>query len=213
MPYTPLCGNCKQAGHTAEECNGSRREGPRNNNGQSCNNDTSAKLVLVSSDYPINGQNNNCNVNYMGVMNELIQENNFKMEPIESNLNSTKGLVQNVERVITRSRVAKQKPDGAQPIILADVTSPIVLDEIVGSKPIEEPIVPIRPEEQNLSIPIKNNVQPQEPSQVSLPTDQTMPIVTPNLRETRTLNPIGNADYQEYNPAPTVFVHPLKDRM
>ena len=47
-------------------------------------------------------------------MSESIQENNFKMEPIESNLNLTKGLVRNVERVITRSRVAKRNPDGAQ---------------------------------------------------------------------------------------------------
>jgi len=33
IPYVPLCGNYNQVSHTAEECNGPKRENPRNNNG------------------------------------------------------------------------------------------------------------------------------------------------------------------------------------
>jgi hypothetical protein len=66
IPYIPLCGNCKQNGHTAEECNGPKREGPRdnNNNGQGNNSrDNSAKLVQLPDDYDMKSNNNNNNNN------------------------------------------------------------------------------------------------------------------------------------------------------
>jgi hypothetical protein len=65
-PQNPLCGNCKQNGHTAEECNGPKREGPRdnNNNGQGNNSrDNSAKLVQLPDDYDMKSNNNNNNNN------------------------------------------------------------------------------------------------------------------------------------------------------
>ena len=46
ISYIPLCGNCKQNGHTSEECNAPKRAGPRDNDGY-VKRDPTAKLVLI----------------------------------------------------------------------------------------------------------------------------------------------------------------------
>jgi hypothetical protein len=142
IPYIPLCGNCKQNGHTAEECNGPKREGPRdnNNNGQGNNSrDNSAKLVQLSDDYDMksnnnnnnnnngNNQNVNRNVNYVGVIRD---------NPMP-NLEILPNRVHNVIGVRTRDMLAKQIPTSSQPIVPPPVPLPI---ETSGSE--KEPSIP-----------------------------------------------------------------------
>ena len=44
--YVPMCGNCKQNGHTADECNAPKKFDPRDNDGY-IKPDPSPKLVLI----------------------------------------------------------------------------------------------------------------------------------------------------------------------
>ena len=45
----------------------------------------------------------------------------------------------NVDRVITKARANKEKPDGKQPLKLADVISPLNAEPIKASQPIRLP--------------------------------------------------------------------------
>lgn len=109
--------------HKAKECNGPIRDGLRDNDGMGCDKDTSAKLVFLSDDYPNNNnnKNNNRNINHVEIITESIEMNNQLTRPIENDLSSSMGPIQNVERIITRATVTKQKLEGAQSNIIVDV--------------------------------------------------------------------------------------------
>jgi hypothetical protein len=121
IPYISICGNCKQNGHTAEEYNGPRREGPRdnndNNNQGNKSRDNSAKLVLLPNDYNMNSNNNsnnnnqnvNRNVNHV----DVIRDNSI----IEIDSPTPIDRVHNVIGVRTRGMLAKQIPSNSQPIV------------------------------------------------------------------------------------------------
>ena len=49
VSYIPMCGNCKQNGHTADECNAPKKFGPRDNDGY-VKPDPTPKLVLISKE-------------------------------------------------------------------------------------------------------------------------------------------------------------------
>ena len=96
--------------------------------------------------------------------------------------------------------MAKLKPESTQPIVMADVILPIILDKPAGSKPIEEGVAPIVPQ---LSVPIGINTNPIQESPieippVSVPIKSTIPIVKSTPRGTKTFNPIVNTKYQGY---------------
>ena len=59
ISYIPLCGNCKQNGHTSEECNAPKRAGPRDNDGY-VKRDPTAKLVLIPKEF---NTSVHCNMN------------------------------------------------------------------------------------------------------------------------------------------------------
>ena len=46
ISYVPICGNCKQNGHTVNECSAPKKFGPRNNNGY-VKHDPTTKLILI----------------------------------------------------------------------------------------------------------------------------------------------------------------------
>jgi hypothetical protein len=220
IPYIPICGNCKQNGHTAEECNGPRREGPRdNNNGNNNNNqnnnfrDNSAKLVLLPDDYNVNSNNNTNgnnqsatrNVNHVDVIrdNSTIAMDNYT--PIDN--------VHNVTGVRTRGMLAKQIPSSSQPIVAPPVPPPI---ESRGSE--KEPLIPpvvnlpidSIPSNENLSNsskaipPSPLIIQPivNESLTTGMPQVLFQPSDTPV--GSKNFNPIIDKDNMGYNPIGTI---------
>ena len=59
ISYISMCINCKQNGHTADECNAPKRAGPRDNDGY-VKRDPTAKLVLILEESN-SGVNHNVN--------------------------------------------------------------------------------------------------------------------------------------------------------
>ena len=212
VPYIPQCGNCKQSGHTSAECNAPRRLGPRDIDGIVQNKDKSPKLVLLEempeTSNNRNNTNNNCQVNYVATCASEDSDESNQQWIIDGN-NYYK--VNNVERVITRARANKEKPDGKQPLKMADVISPLNAEPIKANRPIKLPeAVPQGGQLSNLSevgkVPTKDSLELMANHEVGMPKDATVP------RGAKVLNPISNHDFQEFNPAPTVFDYPLVKR-
>jgi hypothetical protein len=221
IPYAPLCGNCKQVGHTAEECNGPKREENRTNDGVGRSRDTSAKIVLLPDDYPSHNQTNNRVVNHVSWGKNIERENIAQLSPIGKD-----NCHKDVRNVVTRARAAQQIPMGNQIIANPENNFPIGHDSnptIAGSVPVvvqHVPPVVITTPIGNLKEPMGNNepignrpenTSPLVPTMV--PIHAQILIMNQTNGHAKNFNPVVNKEFQEYQPAPEIFHHPLKNAM
>ncbi|HYP42983.1 MAG TPA: hypothetical protein VEQ18_03080, partial [Candidatus Nitrosocosmicus sp.] len=96
--FALICGNCKQNGHRAEECNAPRKNGPRDGEGYNQKNDTSPKIILIQEDE----QNQNSRSTYH--VHAMVEEYENKEKERKD--------VGHVNVVATRSQKGKQIPFG-----------------------------------------------------------------------------------------------------
>ena len=127
---------------------------------------------------------------------------------------------------MTRARAAQQIPMGNQIISNQENNLPMGHDTnptIVRSEPVEAPNVPplvTTTPIGNLKEPVRNNEPignlPERTSQLVptlVPVHAQIPIVNPTNGHAKNFNPVVNKEFQEYQPAPEIFQHPLKNAM